>query len=1102
VAVVEQHIDTATVLFTDVVGSTQMRARIGEEAAEDLRVSHDTLVNDAIVAKRGTVVKHTGDGVMATFSAAVDAVAAAVAIQQAVDRHNKRAATERLDVRVGISVGDVTFDGLDCFGLPVIEAQRLEAAAEGGQILCAELVQHLARGRGGHDFASLGDLELKGIPEPVPTVEVRWEPAVQAVMPREMPLPATLSSPTGFGLAGRATEFETLIDAWKEAATGRRRVVLLAGEPGIGKTRLATETALVAREQGALVLAGRCDEELDMPYQPFVEALRFQVDLGDELPLAWLGPLAGELTRLVPELSGHLAGLPPRLSSDPESERARLFDAVTAWLHATTSSVPVMLVLDDLHWADRPTLQLMRHLVRETANDALLIVGTYRSTDLDRAHPLAATLADLRREGSVERLALDGLTGDGVADFLGGAAGHDLDEAGMALAQAVSTETGGNPFFVGEIVRHLVESGALVHRDGRWVSDLTLDEIGLPEGVREVVGRRVSRLDDETQRLLSVAAVMGYEFSLPVLAAVADVTVDTALDLLDAALAAGLVIEVGLDRYRFGHALLRSTLLEELTTSRRVRAHRKIAEIIEAKHAADLDAAVTELAYHYGEAAAGGVAEKAVYYASRAGDLATVASAPGDAARWYALALEYLELDDGDEALEVDLLTRLGTAQLYAGTGTSTDTLRRAAVVARDARLYAAMAEALVVSGRTSFDSGQASDPLKIEMLEHVLDHLGDEPALRARALGALAVELIFVGDLRRDALLDEAVAIADASGDPRAIVEASVCWFNAHGRSSWSLDAFHDMGMLSERASAAAEQLDDTTLLTQVRFGACFRALILGERGALLSALAELERLAAERQHPLTGRSLLFAAQHLAAVDGRLAEAAALSAEQYESWRAAGVAEASTYRSVQQFVAAREQARLAIAVPIFRPLVEEVAQPAVVRSMMAFALAEIGELDEAAALLDLTAADRFASVPDDAAWPIAIGLSAEVAAGVGSRPVAAELVEILLPFDGFRQFGTGGIMMGPSARLLARLELVLDRPDDADRHFGEALAQSVAFESPLWIARCALDWAESLGERGEASRALELVDQAEGAMAGLSLPALELQVVRLRARL
>jgi len=208
------------------------------------------------------------------------------------------------------------------------------------------------------------------------------------------------------------------------------------------------------------VLAGRCDEELDMPYQPFVEALRFQVDLGDELPLAWLGPLAGELTRLVPELSGHLAGLPPRLSSDPESERARLFDAVTAWLHATTSSVPVMLVRDDLHWADRPTLQLMRHLVRETANDALLIVGTYRSTDLDRAHPLAATLADLRREGSVERLALDGLTGDGVADFLGGAAGHDLDEAGMALAQAVSTETGGNPFFVGEIVRHLVESGA------------------------------------------------------------------------------------------------------------------------------------------------------------------------------------------------------------------------------------------------------------------------------------------------------------------------------------------------------------------------------------------------------------------------------------------------------------------------------------------------------------------------------------------------------------------------------------------------------------------------------------------------------------------
>src|SRR3954454_15605616 len=205
-----ERIETATVLFTDVVGSKALRSRMGEEAADRLRLKHDALVHGAITANRGAVVKHTGDGAMATFSAAVDAVGAAVAIQQAVDGHNRRSTDERLEVRVGISVGDVTFTADDCFRLPVIEAQRLEAAAEGSQILCAEIVRHLARGRGGYEFVSVGDLDLKGIPDPVPAVEVRWEPVVQVAMPRETPLPSVLAAPRGFDLAGRQTELDAL----------------------------------------------------------------------------------------------------------------------------------------------------------------------------------------------------------------------------------------------------------------------------------------------------------------------------------------------------------------------------------------------------------------------------------------------------------------------------------------------------------------------------------------------------------------------------------------------------------------------------------------------------------------------------------------------------------------------------------------------------------------------------------------------------------------------------------------------------------------------------------------------------------------------------
>ena len=352
-------------------------------------------------------------------------------------------------------------------------------------------------------------------------------------------------------------------------------------------------------------------------------------------------------------------------------------------VRATAAAVPVLLVLDDLHWADPPTLALFRHLVHETANDRIMVLGTYRDTDLDRSHPLAGALAELRRIGSVQRVAIDGLDRDGVAQLLERAAGHELDDAGIALADAVFAETTGNPFFVGEIVRNLVESGALVVRDGRWTSDLTLADVGLPEGVREVVGRRISRLDDDTQRALSVAAVIGAEFDVRVLADVVGIDEDDALDQLDRARATGLVNEVGLDRYRFGHTLVRTTLLEELTTTRRIRTHRKVAEAIEARHA-DPTKVLTELAFHFGEAAAAGVADKAVDYATRAGDAAMATSAPDDAMRWYRLALEHLD-GEGDVATEVDVLTRLARAQQQTALGEVRDTVIRAASSARGA---------------------------------------------------------------------------------------------------------------------------------------------------------------------------------------------------------------------------------------------------------------------------------------------------------------------------------------------------------------------------------------------------------------------------------
>ena len=320
---------TAIVLFTDLVGSTELRSRLGEAAAEVLRRQHDVLVDRRGRRKRGTVVKNLGDGIMATFAGASDAVEAAVAFQQAIVRHN-RAGDTAMEARIGISAGDVVVENDDCFGTPVIEAARLCAAARGGQILASEIVRWMAHA-GEETFTPVGSLELKGLSRPLPTVQVNWQPAAQS----PVPLPTFLTD-IGKIFVGRDGQLDRLGQLWKEAAAGERRVAFLAGEPGVGKTRLAAELAPRVHDEGATVLAGRCDEDLGVPYQPFVEALRHFADHAPGLEER-LGRYGGELARLVPELAERVPRLAEPMRSDPEMERYRLFDAVAAWLTATSS---------------------------------------------------------------------------------------------------------------------------------------------------------------------------------------------------------------------------------------------------------------------------------------------------------------------------------------------------------------------------------------------------------------------------------------------------------------------------------------------------------------------------------------------------------------------------------------------------------------------------------------------------------------------------------------------------------------------------------------------------------------------------------------------
>ncbi|MBV8462140.1 MAG: AAA family ATPase, partial [Acidimicrobiales bacterium] len=490
---------TATILVTDIVGSTELRVRIGEERADQLRRTHDDLTRTAIEGNGGTLIKGLGDGALALFTGAADAVAAAVALQQAAYAHSRSAPDEALEIRAGLSSGDVTLEDGDCFGTPVVEASRLCGIAAGGQVLAAQVVRQLARGRGGHVFRSAGERELKGFPEPVPVVVVGWEPP--AVEGGGIRFPSRLAPQAAFPFSGRSAQRERLLHAWKEAATGERQVVLVSGEPGIGKTRLVAEAARTVYDQGGVVLFGRCDEDLGLGFQPYVETLEQVVTSG--ATAAALGRYGGDLVRLVPDLGERIGDLNPPLQSDPETERYRLHDAVVSWLTSMSSDSGVLLVLDDLHWAEKPTLLLLRHLIRAPEPMRLLVVATYRDSDLDRTHPLAEMLADLRREAGVERLALVGLDVEGVMELLANISDGRMDERARDLAQLLYAETEGNPLFVQEILLSLVESGAVVQRDGLWTTDLDLGDLGIPQGVREAIGRRLSRLSDEANHVLA-----------------------------------------------------------------------------------------------------------------------------------------------------------------------------------------------------------------------------------------------------------------------------------------------------------------------------------------------------------------------------------------------------------------------------------------------------------------------------------------------------------------------------------------------------------------------------------------------------------------------
>jgi class 3 adenylate cyclase/tetratricopeptide (TPR) repeat protein/DNA polymerase III delta prime subunit len=1093
---------TVSILFTDLVGSTDLLYRLGEQAAGELRHTHDRLVRSAITAHNGDVANSTGDGVMAVFEAASDAVEAAVTIQREFSWHN-RSGSEPMHVRVGIAVGDVTIEGSDVFGSAVVAAARLCNAAVGDQILCSDLVEAVARLNVAFDFGSVGELTLKGLPAPVAAYEIAWDVQVAS----DLPLPPLLDGGDPLTYVGRFDEREIVTRAWKQAATGRLGVVLVRGESGVGKTRLAAELAREVVETGGFVLAGRCDEDLGVPYQPFVEALRWFVEHCPEPERSRaLRGSAEELARLVPELAAATGG-PAPAPPDPDTERYRLFEAVGAWLAAASETRPMLLVLDDLQWARKPTTLLVRYLTRSRQPTRLLILATYRDTELGPHQPLTELLADLRRDGSIQRIRLEGLAHDDVHEwlrFVSAAplpAGAEATDAAVDLARFLCHETAGNPFFIGELIAHLGETGLIDQVLSGEADTLALERSGVPESIREVVGHRLARLSPETNELLSMASVMGSEFELPVLRA----AVGDSLDLdraLDEALARGVIAELGGEavRFRFAHLLVRATIYDDLRTTRRLALHRRVGEAIEQVHGLDLSAHLSELAHHFGHAAVGGEASAhAIDYLIAAGDRARDALAFEEAVRHYERAVELIGSGSDDTAARrAALLVALGTSAWRAGErGRCQPVLAEAAALARsvgDPELVAqAAVGAAMLNGSLGYGPGVAGtvDRETVELIEEALARLPDtDSPLRARLLAALAWTVYWSSSTaaRRD-LSDAAIAMAERCGDVPALLAALGSKRAAVGPSG-AMERLRATRAVLELAEShgAVETVLEARLLT---------AMDLLELGDVEAFDRETDRFleqVRERRVPHFEWYARVVDAMRAMLQGRFADAETIVEEAAAIGTAVGDRATAALHGAQLLWLWRERGRTAELTAAMDAILETSSAIPATRVGLMLVATELSDLERARAEVDSLAAGDFGGIPLDLTWLPGMAIVALTVAGLDDATRAEAVYAQLLPYAGRNVVVWSAICFGPVSYYLGLLATTAGRFDDACGHFDDALAMAQSLGARPFVARTQLGLAAALAGsgRGDAVRVRELAAAARATARELGMPSLE----------
>ena len=887
-------------------------------------------------------------------------------------------------------------------------------------------------------------------------------------------LPGPLRLAPSFPFVGRPRELAALRALMPWAPSEGRRIALVGGEAGSGKSRLVREFAGEAAAGGALVLYGACDAVVRTPYGPFAEALELLVRAADPDHLrADLGAGGGELRRLLPDLPARAGELPEPVQADQDTERHRLHMAVVELLIATGRRAPVLLVLEDGHWADHPTLLLLRHLGRAAADARLLIVATFRDTEADVPQELGDALVDLRRSEQVERLRLGGLAVDDVEEFLRRAGGAALDGR-PHLAAALFELTGGNAFLITEVWRALVETGAA--EPGADLAG-SLAALDTPEGVRDVVSQRLARLDSGTQAVLELAAVAGPEFETEVVRR-AGALERTALA---AALADGVrsgMIEELPGRtlaHRFTHELVRRALYDRLAAGRRAELHLQIGWALDERPGERSARALGDIAHHFAAAAPIGGTDRAVEYSLLAAAAAMTALAFDEAAVALQTALE-LGIPGGTD--RADALLDLGAVTYRAGRSVdSQEAFLAAADIARGLgdgrRLCRAAVGYEDACWRMGIDYGGA-----LELLEEAGGALeAGDSELRVRVLAALGRALSFAGRPAESAAVrDEAIAMAARIGDRQglALVLSRSYWLRGPTPLAEILD------MLAEGRDLA-RKLGDIEIVAEAFQWRIAALIAIGDLGAARVELAALFETAGRMRQPF---ALHVAEQYAAAIalcDGRLHEAEA-AAERSREWsRLLAGRDPSSVYGIQMFGIRREQGRLAELAPAVRSLAVS-DRAAAWRPGLAALMAELGMVREARAELDRIRAEGLDTLRPSL-WLASLTYLADVCAIAGDVEMAKLVYAELLPHSGSSvMIGHAVACYGAADRYLGMLAAVAGDRDRAALHFEAALARDREAGASTWVAHTACEYGRLLRDGGrpdDATRAAELLAEA-----------------------